>query len=106
MGLALAVRPTVVDGDVVPVEANCAFGDLGDAGWVRQHQLDSTELWDPDVPALGVEWPTVVARRRPLGVGEKRLADVAERDGFTIRERLDRRILTGALTRPCANERS
>src|SRR5690349_14941644 len=69
-----------------------------------QHQLHLVAtIGAAEVADLRVHRCTL-GRRGPLLVGEGWLADVPERDGLGVGERLDRRVLALALTRPRAEE--
>jgi hypothetical protein len=77
-----------------------AFGHLDDAGRVRHHEFDTTGGGHAPVPKFGVQGAPVVCTRRALAVGEERLADVREGDGFFVVEWVDRRVRTPSPPRP------
>ena len=85
-------------------DRQCSLLNLGDAGGVRQNQFDAARRRHPDVPGLRVQRTAVVAGVRPLAVGKERLAGVAEGDFLDIAERLNGRVLAGALACPGAQQ--
>jgi hypothetical protein len=81
-----------------------ALVDLDDTTRVCEDELDHTWRGLADVAGLGVQRPPVVGARGPLGVGQERLAGVAEGDRFVVVERLDRRVLAVPASCPRAEQ--
>ena len=69
-----------------------------------QHEFDPVRRRHPQVSRLGVQRAAVVAGLRPLSIDQERLADVTEGHFLEIAERLDRRVLAGAVARPGAQQ--
>lgn len=78
--------------------SDSAFSDFHDSIWVRHDDFDPAWVRHTPEASLPVKEATVGSVRTDLAVGEERLADVREIDGFLVIEGIDCGVL--AVTGP------
>ena len=91
---------------MVAADGQRALLNFRDAGGMRENPFDLARRRHPDIAGFRMQRSAVVAGFRSLTICQERLADVTEGDFLVVAERLNRRVLAGAVTRPRTQQRS